>query len=103
VMIKNPGSQFAGIGTAKPPGVGELQSNEEIIHRTEILVMYLPQGVKERLNSGLVLFTDHKLVRIRPSIMAHRHRFSAEDHLCTGHAKMPPAAQGELRRHSFGS
>ena len=86
------------VGLAKTPGVRQLQADHQTGIVPHCFAVRSHQGVAQGGNAGLAGGGHSELVGIGAAVMAHRHRFTAPDHLGPGQAEITPAADGVVGR-----
>src|ERR1051325_8908307 len=85
------------VGAAETAGVRELKPDDEIVRIAEALLVRRDQRLAKRRDASFILFGDDQLIRIRPCVGAHRHRFSAKNQLRAALSETMPAPHHFLR------
>src|SRR4051794_3977516 len=82
------------IGFAKAAGMGELQTDEKAIERSEGILMRIGEGAEEGGETGAIGLNGKRLVGIRAAIVANGGGFATPDEFRAAAAEVLPTAEG---------
>jgi len=100
MVIRDSWLQLFRMRAAEPARMGQLQPNQQIVGRAEMLAVGGGQFAQQRRQAGAVFRRGQGLIRVGSAIALHGRRLAAPDQLGTAEPEMAPAAQGVRRRRS---
>src|SRR5437667_2753813 len=84
------------VGPRKPPRVGQLKADEEVVGRAKAELVLLDQRRSQGCDRGFRAVNEQELVGIRAPVVAHRNRLASPDQLGAALPEALPAAHGEV-------